>query len=334
MSGTDNILSARDVRVSYGTGHNRRQVLHGVDLDVPRGATVGLVGESGSGKSSFGNALLGLVPLEAGDVTFEGEKVRHRTRQDRLQLARRMQVVFQDPFGSMNPARTIADTLSETLRFNLGLPAAEVTRRVEAALADVGLPTSVLSRYPGQFSGGQRQRIAIARAIAVEPTFLVCDEPVSALDLSVQAQVLNVFARLKQARGLSYLFISHDLAVVRFLSDRIVVLYAGRVVEEGPASVVADEPAHPYTRALVAAAPVPDPAAQRERRLARGPLTLTTSKDSAPEGGCSFVNRCPFAVDVCLKIEPPLESKSDGRKVACHRYDDLVPGRIDKENER
>jgi peptide/nickel transport system ATP-binding protein len=186
-----------------------------------------------------------------------------------------MQVIFQDPYGSMNPARTVGDTLAEAPRYNLGLHKAETDDRIGRALRDVGLPPETASRYPGEFSGGQRQRIAIARALVMDPEFLVCDEAVSALDLSVQAQILNLLARLKEQRGLSYLFISHDLSVVRYFSDHIVVLNDGRVVEHGPAATVAAAPAHPYTRALLAAAPVPDPVAQQLRR------ELRTKKENA-----------------------------------------------------
>jgi ABC-type microcin C transport system duplicated ATPase subunit YejF len=247
-----------------------------VNLTIRRGQTVGLVGESGSGKSSIGSAILGLSPASKGGIKYNGVDVTHAHGRQRRELARRMQVIFQDPFGSMNPARTIGETITEALRYNVRIDKGEIERRLRRALADVSLPLSVAERYPAQFSGGQRQRIAIARALVMEPEFIVCDEPTSALDLSVQAQVLNLLVGLKESRGLSYLFISHDLSVVRYLSDEIVVLRGGEVVERGCAEAVCETPKQPYTQALLMAAPVPDPAEQRLRREARRKL-LTVS---------------------------------------------------------
>ncbi len=320
----DALLTARGLVVRYRMpGHRGRHLtaVDGVDLTVRRGRTVGLVGESGSGKSSIGAALLGLTSPAAGTVEFGGADITHATRSDRRLLARRMQVVFQDPYGSMNPARTVGDTLSEALRHNLGLGTDETRARLEHALDDVGLPHGTADRYPAEFSGGQRQRIAIARALVMDPDFVVCDEAVSALDLSVQAQVLNLLAELQRRRGLSYLFISHDLAVVRHVSDEIVVLHRGRVVEEGPAGRITTAPAHPYTRALLAAAPVPDPVAQarrrRQRHLAIGaPSTRVTH-------GCDFAPRCPHAAPVCWTERPELTGHGSIR-VACHRRDEIA----------
>ncbi|MGI5452313.1 oligopeptide/dipeptide ABC transporter ATP-binding protein [Streptomyces sp. CA-249302] len=319
------LLQVRGLDVTYRRSRLRGgdvDAVRGVDLTVGRGETVGLVGESGSGKSTIGSAVLGLVPATGGRVAFDGADITQRTRADRRLLARRMQVVFQDPYGSMNPAHTVEDILAEALRYNLGLPAQEIRERVLRALDDVGLPPGAARRYPASFSGGQRQRIAIARALVMEPEFLVCDEAVSALDLSVQAQVLNLLARLKRTRGLSYLFISHDLSVVRYLSDTIVVLYAGRVVERGPAARVAETPQHPYTRALLAAAPVPDPVVQRRRRAERrlAPASIPTAGRSSE--GCAFASRCPFAQDACRTRVPDLVDR-DGVAVACRRRDEI-----------
>jgi ABC-type oligopeptide transport system ATPase subunit len=261
------LLSVRGLSVTYHRSH--RAAVDNVDLEIGPGQTVGLVGESGSGKSSLGSALLGLVPVTAGTVHFEGEDITAAPAAARRRLSERMQVIFQDPYGSMNPARTVGDTIGEGLRYARKLPRAVVRPRVADVLREVGLPESAADRYPARFSGGQRQRIAIARAIVGNPDFIVCDEPVSALDLSVQAQVLNLLARLKASRGLSYLFISHDLSVVRYLSDRIAVMHDGRIVEQGPAVDVLTAPQHSYTRALLAAAPVPDPQTQARNRAAR-----------------------------------------------------------------
>jgi oligopeptide/dipeptide ABC transporter ATP-binding protein len=312
----DALVSVRDLSIGYrrpGLRAGRFTAVHSVDLEVGRGETVGLVGESGSGKSSLGASLLGLVPVADGTITFDGVDITRSSRAERRLLARRMQVVFQDPYGSMNPVRTVGDTLSEALRFNLGLPAAEIQDRLRIALADVGLPPATADRYPEEFSGGQRQRLAIARALIMNPGFLVCDEAVSALDLSVQAQVLNLLARLKEQRGLSYLFISHDLAVVRWISDRIVVLYAGRVVEQGPAALVATAPAHPYTRALLAAAP--DPTVSSGRPADRG-----VASGSPATTGCAFAPRCALATDRCRRERPVPTLLDGGVTVACHQY--------------
>jgi oligopeptide/dipeptide ABC transporter ATP-binding protein len=295
------------------------------DLELERGRTIGLVGESGSGKSSLGAALLGMAPISAGRVRFDGEDITSASPKARRRLSRRMQVVFQDPYGSLNPARTVGDAIGEGLRYAWRLTPDEVRRRVATVLDEVGLPASAAQRYPASFSGGQRQRIAIARAIVGDPDFVVCDEPVSALDLSVQAQVLNLLARLQADRGLAYLFVSHDLSVVRYLSDEIVVMYAGRVVERGPAATIAAAPAHPYTRALIAAAPVPDPAQQARNRAARRAVIGTAEADrAAVVTACPFTRRCPHATDVCATQRPPLLGRGDGHVVACHHADTLL----------
>ena len=322
----DVLLRVHDLRVCYtraGGKGGTVTAVHGVDLTVHRGETVGLVGESGSGKSSIGAAILGLTAPASGLVEFDGRDITHSSRAERRDLARRMQVVFQDPYGSMNPARTVGDTVTEALRYNLGLNRQEIQERLDRALADVGLPPGTADRYPAQFSGGQRQRLAIARALVMEPEFIVCDEPTSALDLSVQAQVLNLLARLQQSRGLSYLFISHDLSVVRYLSDQIVVLYAGRVVERGPAETVAGAPRHPYARALIGAAPVPDPELQRVRRAERRQALSTTSAPRFAPEGCAFAPRCAFAVNRCRTTRPGLETVGEV-ELACHRHDEIT----------
>ena len=315
------VLDVQDLVVDYRLPGRRRALVHavrGVSFAMNRGRTVGLVGESGSGKSTIGNAVLGLVPVTSGTVRFHGREITNSDRRERRLLARRMQVVFQDPFGSMNPALTVGDTMAEALRFNLELPVEERRARLEQALRDVGLPPETEHRYPSEFSGGQRQRIAIARALVMQPEFIVCDEAVSALDLSVQAQILNLLTRLKAEHGLSYLFISHDLAVVRYISDDIVVLYAGQVMEQGPADVVAENPRHPYTRALIEAAPEPDPEVQRERQETR--LRMRGSMGAVPGTGCPFAARCPHVFDRCTTERPELRPNS-GVLVACHLVD-------------
>ncbi len=261
------LLQATGVRVDFPLRGGRiLSAPKGVDLEIGAGETVGLVGESGSGKSTLGRVILGLTTPTAGRVLYDGEDITNATRARRRELARDIQVVFQDPYGSLNPARTIGATLAEALLTNRALTNLERVRRVEAALAEVGLPSDAARRYPQAFSGGQRQRIAIARAVISRPKLLICDEPVSALDLSVQAQVLNLLNALQKRLQLAILFISHDLMVVRHVSHRVVVLYHGDIVEQGEAGELLAAPKHPYTARLIAAAPIPDPRAQRARR--------------------------------------------------------------------
>jgi ABC-type oligopeptide transport system ATPase subunit len=269
MTGTRALLDVTGLRVDYGHGRHRSTAVDGVDLSVGAGETLALVGESGSGKSTIGNAVLGLVPVAAGTVTFDGEDIGRASPRRRRELTQDIQAVFQDPYGSLNSMRTIRQTLVEPLIAHRRAGAAAARSQVEEALRGVGLDPDVADRYPAEFSGGQRQRIAVARALMLRPRLIVCDEPTSALDLSVQAQVLNLLKGLQRDLGVSYLFITHDLAIIRHVAQRVAVLHRGRVVETGPVERVCDEPEHPYTRALLAAAPVPDPVVQRGRREAR-----------------------------------------------------------------
>ncbi len=260
------LLDVENLHVVYRSHGRDAHVLNGVSLSIAPGETLGLVGESGSGKTTIGKTILGQVVATSGRIVFDGEDITHASRSRRRELGRDIQVVFQDPYGSLNPARTIGQTLAEPLLNDRSLTRAQIRERIRDILEKVGMPADTAARYPSQFSGGQRQRIAIARAVIGRPRLVVCDEPVSALDLSVQAQVLNLLNRLQREMGLSLLFISHDLAVVRHVSRRTAVLYRGEIVEEGLAVEVHDNPRHPYTKALVAASPVPDPVIQRARR--------------------------------------------------------------------
>jgi ABC-type oligopeptide transport system ATPase subunit len=261
------LLQVKDLRVNFTQGKGKVfQALKGVSLNIQPGETVGLVGESGSGKTTVGRVILGLTEATSGQIIFDGEDITQANRARRRALGRDIQVVFQDPYGSLNPARTVGDTLAEPLLSDKSLSPKDIQQRIAEVLQRVGMPTDTAQRFPGQFSGGQRQRIAIARAVIAKPRLIVCDEPVSALDLSVQAQVLNLLKELQQNMGLAMLFISHDLTVVRHVSHRTVVLYRGDIVEQGEAAQVHEHPQHPYTRALLAAAPVPDPLIQRVRR--------------------------------------------------------------------
>ena len=277
---TESLLQVRDLTVAYRHGRREHRALDRVSLDVQTGETLGVVGESGAGKSTLGRAVLGLVPVTAGTIRFDGQDITRLTRRDRVALAARLQVVFQDPDSSLNPARTVGSSLAEPL-LGQRRPRGEVAGKVSAMLERVGLPRDAAVRYPRQFSGGQKQRIAIARALIVSPRLVVCDEALSALDLSVQAQIINLLLELRRDLGLGYLFIGHDLAVIRHLADRVVVLRKGQVVEQGVTAQVCEQPAGPYTKALMEAAPVPDPRQERDRLAARV-AELTVSP--GPEG--------------------------------------------------
>jgi peptide/nickel transport system ATP-binding protein len=262
------LLQVQDLRVTFKSGSKEFHALKGVSLEIHAGETLGLVGESGSGKTTIGKVILGQISATSGKIIFDGEDITHATRTRRRTLGRDIQVVFQDPYGSLNPVRTIGDTLAEPLLMQSTLTRQDRERKVAEVLEQVGMPLDTASRYPAQFSGGQRQRIAIARAVIGRPRLVVCDEPVSGLDLSVQAQVLNLLNDLQKSMGLTLLFISHDLTVVRHVSHRTAVLFRGDIVEMGDAAQVHDDPQHAYTKALLSAAPVPNPIVQKQRREA------------------------------------------------------------------
>lgn len=261
------LLTAENVVVDYGTKRHPNRVLHEVSLEVGAGECVGLVGESGSGKSTLGKAILGLVPVASGRITFDGRDITHLPRKERRALASDIQVVFQDPYGSLNPMLTIGDILAEPLS-TAGVDRATARRTVSEMLERVNLPANVIDRFPSEFSGGQRQRIAIARALVRRPRLIICDEPVSALDLTTQSTVLDLLIELQRDTGVSYLFVSHDLGVVRRICHRVAVLYRGNLVEVGDGEHVTRDPQHPYSQRLLAASPVADPTLQAERREA------------------------------------------------------------------
>jgi peptide/nickel transport system ATP-binding protein len=288
-----------------------------VSFTVGRGETLGLVGESGCGKTTVGRLVLRLDQPTGGEILFGGEDIAKASEAGMRALRTRMQVIFQDPYSSLNPRMTVGDTIGEPLIHRLGMRRAEARERIAALLQQVGLPTEMAQRYPHQMSGGQRQRVGIARALAMEPEFIVCDEAVSALDVSVQGQIINLLAALQAELGLSYLFIAHDLVVVRHLSHRVVVMYLGRVMEVADRDSLYAAPLHPYTRALLDAAPVPDPEVERRRppRALGGELPSPL----APPSGCVFRTRCPMAIAECAAVVPPLREKRPGRLAACIR---------------
>jgi len=275
-----NVLDVKNLDVTYpakGFGKTGFKALNDINIHVGQGETLGLVGESGSGKTTLGRAILGLAPVTAGSIDFLGKEISHASRRERRDLSRDLQVVFQDPYTSLNPSMEIGQILAEPLQIQ-GLDGAAATKRIAELLDQVGLPSDALHRLPREFSGGQRQRVAIARALALSPKLIVCDEPVSALDLTTQARILDLFLQIQKDTGVSYLFVSHDLDVVRHISHRVAVMYKGEIVEQGPASQVTVNPTHPYTQRLLMASPVPDPDRQAKRREDRKTLLASQAK--------------------------------------------------------
>ncbi len=308
------LLEVDDLHVHFATRRGTVRAVDGVSLRIDAGETLGLVGESGCGKSTLGRAIMGLAPVGGGAIRLDGNDITHLTRTARRPVARRLQIVFQDPFAALNPRARVGRIVGEPLSVHgIGRPA-ERPSRVRALLARVGLDPEAVYRLPHEFSGGQRQRIGLARALALEPDLLICDEPVSALDLSVQAQILNLFSDLQAQLGLAYLFISHDLAVVRHVSRRIAVMYLGRIVETGSTASIFNTAKHPYTRALLEAAPAIEAPSQ-----AVAPLEGDVPSPLAVPPGCRFHPRCPRAVARCSVEEPRLVERPDGRASACHR---------------
>jgi oligopeptide/dipeptide ABC transporter ATP-binding protein len=319
------LLEINDLRVDFRHPTRRRATLAAVDgvsfKILPR-ETVGLVGESGSGKSTIGRALLGLLTPSGGTIKLAGDDVTGKRAGESLEIPKLLQAVFQDPFGSLNPARTVGQTLLEPLETHASLRREAAESRKRDLLNSVGLPSNSSARYPHSFSGGQRQRICIARALAPSPKLLICDEAVSALDMVSRAQVINLLEQLQREEELALLFIAHDLTITTHLASRTVVLYRGRIMEQGPAERIQDRPLHPYTRALLAAVPVPDPAIQRQRRAERKAAVATSTANAAepPADGCPFAPRCPHAADVCWSARPA-DTMAGDVIVACHRYD-------------
>ena len=328
MSATVNgqpLLSVKDLRKHFAIKGgllareiDRVHAVDGVSFDIQPGETLGLVGESGCGKSTTGRCILRLIEPSSGEVLFQGADVRQMSGETLRALRRDMQIIFQDPYASLNPRLTVAAIIGEALQIhNLAKTRREMEERVVQLLETVGLQPDHMSRFPHEFSGGQRQRIGIARALAVEPKLVVCDEPVSALDVSIQAQVINLLEDLQEKFGLTYLFIAHDLSVVEHISTRIAVMYLGRVVEIAPARDLYDTPIHPYSEALLSAVPIPDPTVKRKRIMLQGDVP----NPIRPPSGCHFHTRCPIARPDCAQKSPQLVEKRPGHWAACHYRD-------------
>lgn len=326
-TGGDVILSVTNLKKHFPINAGfilQRQVgavkaVDGISFDVMRGETLGLVGESGCGKSTTGRTILQLYEPTEGSVKFEGQELAGLPNNQMRLIRREMQIIFQDPFASLNPRMTVGSIVSEPLQIHKLYPnKAERQEYVEGLLERVGLNPYFINRYPHEFSGGQRQRIGIARALALQPSFIVADEPISALDVSIQAQVVNLMEDLQNEMGLTYLFIAHDLSMVRHICDRVAVMYLGKIVEMGPTAAVYDNPLHPYTQSLLSAVPEPDPSkeANRRRIIIRGDLPSPAN----PPIGCNFHTRCPVAFDLCNREpDPPLIEHEPGHWAACHR---------------
>ena len=301
------------------------KAVDGISFDMYKGETLGLVGESGCGKSTTGRAILQLYRPTSGEVVFEGIDLVATKGEDLRKMRRRMQMIFQDPYASLNPRMTVGSIIGEPLEVhNIGANRAERQERVQELLKIVGLNPYFVNRYPHEFSGGQRQRIGVARALAVNPAFIVCDEPISALDVSIQAQVINLLEDLQEELGLTYLFIAHDLSVVRHISNRIAVMYLGKMVELADRDDLYANPLHPYTQALLSAVPIPDPAIELKRK--RIILEGDVPSPANPPQGCHFCTRCPRVMDVCRTEEPPFKDYGSGHFAACWLYED-VPGK-------
>lgn len=323
---TDEVLvRAEHICKYFKIGGGR--MLHAVEdinLDIHRGETLGLVGESGCGKSTLGRTLMGIYQPTKGKLVYDGRPVDLSNKKDRFAFAKKAQIVFQDPYASLDPRMTVGSIIEEGMIIHNMYDAKRRQERVAELLATVGLNREHANRFPHEFSGGQRQRIGIARALAIEPEFIVCDEPISALDVSIQAQIVNLLIRLQKEKGLTYLFIAHDLAMVKHISDRVAVMYLGNIVEITQASALYANPMHPYTQALLSAIPIPDPEVEEKKQRIRLEGELPSPVD--PPEGCRFINRCRFASERCRKERPELLEMEPGHLVACHYCEEMKKG--------
>ncbi len=311
------LLEVRDLKKYFQTPRGQLHAVDGVSFSIEKGRTLGLVGESGCGKSTTGRTILRLIEPTSGQVLFDGRDVAQLSRWELRKLRKNMQIIFQDPFSSINPRKTVAQTISQPLALHKICGKQEREEAVLEIMNVVGLAPRLLNSYPHELDGGRRQRVGIARALAMNPKFVVCDEPVSALDVSIQAQILNLMKELQEKHGLTYLFITHDLSVVNHFSDDIAVMYLGKLIEKAPAEELFARPVHPYTRALLSAIPIPDIDKKRERILLKGEISSPIN----PPKACRFANRCYCAAERCFAEEPELKTVGNGHVAACFRAD-------------
>ena len=317
MSGvntSDVLLDIRDLRKYFTVSGGQLHAVDDVSLTIPRGKTLGLVGESGCGKSTLGRVIIGLISATGGEVLFHGKDALKFNGRERAEFRKRAQIVFQDPFSSLNPRMSVSQLIAEPLVINRACSHRELDGRVKSLMDTVGLASRLITSFPHELDGGRRQRIGIARALALDPEFIVLDEPVSALDVCIQAQVLNLLADLKKDRGYTYLFISHNLSVVRYVSDEVAVMYLGQVVEKAENTVLFQDPVHPYTQALLSAVPVARLSGRRQRIILEGDVPSPIN----PPSGCRFAGRCSYRQDRCVESDPALTEVEPGHFVACH----------------
>jgi peptide/nickel transport system ATP-binding protein len=314
------LIQVKGLKKYFKTPKGLLHAVDGVDFTINKGETLGVVGESGCGKSTTGRVLLRLIEATGGEVLFKGEDVLKYNKEQMRQLRKEMQIIFQDPFSSLNPRMTIAEIIGEPLVIHKAVNSKEeLNKRVAQLMDTVGLSERLVNTYPHELDGGRRQRIGIGRALALNPKFIVCDEPVSALDVSIQAQVLNLMQDLQKEMGLTYMFITHDLSVVKHISNDIAVMYLGKLVEKAPAKELFKNPTHPYTKALLSAIPVPSIKSKKERILLKGEITSPIN----PAPGCRFAKRCPYAKEKCFSIDPALETTGNNHFVSCHFHSEI-----------
>lgn len=317
------LISARNIKKYFHVGEGQLKAVDGISFDIYEGETLGLVGESGCGKSTAGRTIMRLYEPTEGELIFNGKNIYELPRKEMEEVRKNFQMIFQDPYACLNPRMTVEDIIGEPLDIHKTYKTKEERReRIIELLELVGLGEEHAMRFPHEFSGGQRQRIGIARALALNPKFIICDEPISALDVSIQAQVVNLLKELQNQLGLTYLFIAHDLSMVRYISDRVGVMYLGHIMELGESEELYQSPIHPYTRALLSAIPIPNPEIQRGRH--RIMLEGDVPSPINPKEGCRFVDRCAYATDKCRQITPKLEEIKEKRFVACHRAKEFI----------
>lgn len=309
------LLEVKQLKKYFNTPKGILHAVDNVNFSIEKGKTLGIVGESGCGKSTTGRAILRLLEATDGEVIFEGKNILDYSKKEIRDLRRDMQIIFQDPFASLNPRKTVSEIIGEPLRLHKIIKdKREREKRILELMETVGLSERLVNTYPHELDGGRRQRIGIARALALNPKFILCDEPVSALDVSIQAQILNLLKTLQKDLGLTYIFITHDLSVVNYFSDEIAVMYLGKVVEKAPSAELFDNPKHPYTKALLSAIPIPSIGKKKERIIIKGEITSPIN----PKPGCRFAPRCEYAKDVCFKEQPILKELDNNHEVACH----------------